>query len=400
MWRQALEIAILFLLGGFTVHITSWIGSVLHSVPSVGGSQYAVFTFRYDQNKPMTTNMLINILMPNICLVFMYAFCYKNQILKNIDILILYVCFYYFYRVILICWILNRKELFCARYELLNCTIGIGIAVFLVKDFLRNTEQIFIPITELVNEFWLIIILLVYKFAVLVCDKIFKQKTVVSEEMLEQYIIHKFEFFYKKFRNEVYIKREDNGIWILLFSIMLFENYNRGKFVRKIEKLKMLVGRSATVGIMQIKSKCSLTDEESIVLAYNKLKNEIVDGNIRGGDEQEIHRCAFQYNPDEDYSQSVTFIYHYLYKYLKKSPKYNAEFFLEENSDSIYELVNSVSDSGDYMQNEYMTIDDLTMQSGLSKEKMWKKIKKKNMTIYLQAEEARKLLEKYTTPKG
>ena len=53
---------ILFIISIITVHLVSWVGSVLHSVPNGGESSYAVFTFREDQNKSMSTNILMNIL--------------------------------------------------------------------------------------------------------------------------------------------------------------------------------------------------------------------------------------------------------------------------------------------------------------------------------------------------
>ena len=60
---------------------------------------------------------------------------------------------------------------------------------------------------------------------------------------------------------------------------------------------------------MQVGSDADLTDEESINLAYFKLKDEIVGGNIVTDDEGEINYYALQYNPDEDYARSITYIY-------------------------------------------------------------------------------------------
>ena len=71
------EVLVLLLIGIVTVHFVSWVGSVLHSVPNGGESNYAVFTFRSDQNKAMSTNMLMNILVPNVCLIFTYIFTQK-----------------------------------------------------------------------------------------------------------------------------------------------------------------------------------------------------------------------------------------------------------------------------------------------------------------------------------
>lgn len=66
--------AILILLAGAILleHIVAWAGSILHSVPSFGESRYAVFTLRDDQDKPMTTNILMNILIPNVAMIFIY----------------------------------------------------------------------------------------------------------------------------------------------------------------------------------------------------------------------------------------------------------------------------------------------------------------------------------------
>ena len=72
--------ALLFVIAMVTVHLVSWVGNVLHSVPNGGTSGYAVFTFRGDQDRSMSTNILMNILFPNIVLIFMYMFCYKEKL--------------------------------------------------------------------------------------------------------------------------------------------------------------------------------------------------------------------------------------------------------------------------------------------------------------------------------
>ena len=55
--------ALLFVIAIVTVHLVSWVGNVLHSVPNGGASGYAVFTFRGDQDRSMSTNILLNILL-------------------------------------------------------------------------------------------------------------------------------------------------------------------------------------------------------------------------------------------------------------------------------------------------------------------------------------------------
>ncbi len=143
----------LLLLAAITVHTISWCGSVLHSVTN-SGRPYAVFTFRADQDKGMSTNILMNILIPNIILILLSMFCYHvKELAFGRKFLIVYVVAYYVYRAFLICILLNRRELYNVRYELLNAVLGIGVACFLIKYFLCEPEKVFIPASELVNEF-------------------------------------------------------------------------------------------------------------------------------------------------------------------------------------------------------------------------------------------------------
>ena len=263
-----------------TVHLVSWVGSVLHSVPHGGGSDYAVFTFRVDQNKSMTTNILMNVLVPNVCLIIICMVCYKCELACDYNKLICYIFFYYIYRIILICLILKRKELLCVKYELFNLVISVVLAYLLIKYFLIHPDQIFIPLSELVNEFWLAIIVIIYNFFRLIVGKLFTQHNVVNEEMLDKYIKSRFNYLYSKYKDFISITKDDNNLWILIFSIMLFENFNRGGLIRKIERIKVRLGMSATVGIMQIKTDKCISDEESILLAYYKLKNEIIGGKL------------------------------------------------------------------------------------------------------------------------
>ena len=51
--------ALLFVIAMVTVYLVSWVGNVLHSVPNGGTSGYAVFTFRGDQDRSMSTNILM-----------------------------------------------------------------------------------------------------------------------------------------------------------------------------------------------------------------------------------------------------------------------------------------------------------------------------------------------------
>lgn len=380
--------AILFSMAVLTVHFISWIGSVLHSVPNAMNGGYAVFTFRSDQDKPMSTNLLMNILFPNVILILFHLFCYQIEIPYQGEQLFAYVPFYYLYRMLLICIILRRKELYSIGYELTNAVVGIGIAYWLTNSFLKTPDKLFIEVSELVNEFWLIILLLIYKFAVLLLDKLFNQKTVVGERCLVRYIRKQFDRFYKRFKALTDITEEDKVVWILLYSIMIFENYNRGSFLRTLERIKLLFGKSATVGIMQVKSEHDLSDEESIIEAYNLLRFEIMKDDLESDDDMQIEGHAFQYNPDENYSKSVSFIYSHLRAYIEKVPKYRREFHLDSQP------VNRQQEAAD-QNSPQSTIYDLMQMTGLDRETIFEIMKQENMTVLLPDEEVDEIIDKY-----
>lgn len=369
---------ILFLLAILSVHLMSWVGSVLHSVPHGVNNNYAVFTFRNDQKGPMSTNMLMNILFPNVFMIILHLACYHFEISYHSTTLFFYVPYYYLYRLILICVLLRRKELYNIGYEFTNIILGIVIAILLKNFLLVDPNKVFIPLSELVNEFWLIILVLIYKFTVLLLDRVFDVKNVIGEQRLERYICRQFDRFFKKYESITVIGEKEQVIWTLLYSIMIFEDYNRVPIVRMIERIKLLFKIETTIGIMQIKTRHNLSDKESIIEAYKKLRFDIIKDNLNADDGMQIKYYAFQYNPDEDYAKSVTFIYEHLKSYLYNHPKYSKKFF--SNKPNIIKTNQNIT--------SYLTIDDLTQMTGLSKEDIYKKIEQNQVSIFLSEKEA------------
>lgn len=400
MWGRYILFLFMFICAVLTVHLISWAGSMLHSVPNGSDWSYAVFTFREERNRSMSVNILMNILIPNVCMVLLYMTVHMLKMNCQYDDFVMYVIFCYVYRAVLICIILKRWELYSVGYEIFNSVIGILIAYLLIKYFLIKPQEVFIEVQELVNEFWLLVVLIIYKFVVLILDKIFSQKDVVKTSMLDRYIRNKFDYFYNKYKDVVYITKEDKIVWILIFAIMIFENYNRGGIKRKIERIKIFTGRTATVGIMQVTSNINISDTESITVAYEKLKNEIMLDDLEIDDEMQIEYYAFQYNPNEDYAKSVAYIYQHLRSYLDERPEYRKEFYLADLSEEYTDIHGKVQISQseqEYNSSEcdYWTLGDIMQMSGLTKKQIMKKIKKKKMVIYLNGSEVTKFFKKY-----
>lgn len=103
-----------------------------------------------------------------------------------------------------------------------------------------------------------------------------------------------------------------NFLRLVIYSIMIFEDFNRPKNARVIENfLAKHSSREITLGIMQVKTDKLITDEQSISLGINKIINSFyrylvdyikLDYNYS---EDCIDLILEDYNLGEEYSGSV-----------------------------------------------------------------------------------------------
>ena len=80
---------------------------------------------------------------------------------------------------------------------------------------------------------------------------------------------------YAKYKNKYssLITSKYNDINLLMYSIMIYENYHKPKLLRKLDILKYkFFPQKGYFGIMQTESKVPITDEESIELALQKME--------------------------------------------------------------------------------------------------------------------------------
>ena len=317
-----------------TQHIVSWAGSILHEVGNEE-SRYAVFTFRDDRNMPMTTNILMNVFIPNVFMIFIYMISVKLQAYNVKKYLLLFIIVFFVYRMILICIILRRKEMYSIIFEVSMALSAISLAYFIKEYFLKKEEILFITVYELREELWIVILIVLYQFLKQIMDKKILQNNVLTKGQITRYIINKFEKFYDKYNHLLVITPQNRYICILLYSTMIFEDYNRGPIVRSFERLKTCLGKNATVGIMQVKSDRPISDKESIVRFYNWLEKEVGAYTQFEQNESEVKNLAWKYNNDDAYAQSIVYIYKCLYKYIEEVPKYRTSFCMRD----VYEII-------------------------------------------------------------
>lgn len=315
---------LLLLLAIISQILVSWAGSILHSI-GTEEIKYATFTFSDDRKMPMSTNILINICFPNVVIVFIELVVQKYKLYNVGDNLILYTVFFYMFRYVLICLILRRKELYNYAYELALALVGIGISFVLIQYFFSSEETLIITASELREELWFIIIVVLYKFIKLITDKYVLQDTVLTKTQIERYIIHKFIIFYRRYNDLFDLSWKTRYLCIYTYAVMIFEDYNRGPITRRIENvLCLLEHKEKTLGIMQVKSMRPLSDKDSVVLFYNDLLGMSNENLIEGNPYEQ----AWEYNNDNSYADSVCYIFEVLCRYIDEIPRYREEFYM------------------------------------------------------------------------
>lgn len=327
--NTVISVFALLILAAATQHLVAWAGSVISSI-ATEGARYAVFTFRDDRYMPMTTNILMNVCIPNVVMVFIFMAARQFDWKPVEQYLWVYGAAFFAYRFLLICVFLRRKEMYTWRYELGMAGAGLLLSWFLRRTFFVGEETVFITASELREELWIAIIVILYQFVKMIVDKKVTQNRVLTKGQISKYIIHKFNLFAKRYGGLLEVTAESRYLCILLYAVMIFEDYNRGPLVRRLERIKARFTKKATTGIMQMASDKPLSDTESVILFYNWLEQQAGAYTQFNQDDFFIKDVAWNHNNDDDYAKSVTYIYHVLYDYIDQVPRYRKQFFLRE----------------------------------------------------------------------
>ena len=161
---------------------------------------------------------------------------------------------------------------------------------------MHEKSTLFIKPDELREELWIAILVVVYQFIKLILDNKVRQNNILTDKQIDNYITNNFKNKFEKYSDIVEITTNNHFSIILLYSIMIIEDFNHSCIKRSLEKVKLFFGKQATVGIMQVRSKTNLSDKESIRMAYDIIKREVIDDSSLLHDEQQPYNIAYVYN--------------------------------------------------------------------------------------------------------
>lgn len=186
---------------------------------------------------------------------------------KNIFLIIV---FEFIFRMIYILYFLGEDFFKKEDSRLSNFFIILFAAIIVNQYFINELNSVFLTASELKIIVWLFIFMFSYKF-------VDKEKTSVLENKNKyKYISTKgIAINYTKLKLEYSedIVIKDKKLLTVLYSIMIYENYYRPIFLRKVDNLVFKFnGKKRKLGIMQVMSKKYISDLDSIEIVIKKLE--------------------------------------------------------------------------------------------------------------------------------
>lgn len=170
-----------------------------------------------------------------------------------------------------------------------------------------------------------------------------------TQKRKDNYIANTYLHLKAKYNKVIEKECDSNYFFVqMVYSIMIYENFNRPRFVRWIEYIHFLLTKKPhTLGIMQVASTKWINDTQSVTLAINKIKSDcdnIVDDYAKRKEEFSlrliVRKIASKYNKDDAYVEEVELLYNTisdadnaadaLYKvYKHKKLKYDKERYFQ-----------------------------------------------------------------------
>ena len=130
----------------------------------------------------------------------------------------------------------------------------------------RNKYSLLPDSRGLTTEVWLIVILFLYQ--------LFNRIALPGYHAIKRhhkFIRARYESMARRFGQIVDSRVQDNPLKALVYAIMIYEDFNRPKLVRVVERLAAPFGLAKTLGIMQVKAKRCVSDKVSVMIGIDKI---------------------------------------------------------------------------------------------------------------------------------
>lgn len=254
-------------------------------------------------------NYLFKILAPVVFIVLVMAF-FQAIGLDSFNEKIYWVVIDYWLCRLLFLVIRGRLGLLNWPVQIFYWISSIGLSI-LVCNIVARSGTVLPKAEDLLEELWILIIVFLYS----VLNKIqYSRKG--AEQRIKKYVKVRYDNFRKQYGQLVGSSVKIKSLEIFVYSIMIYEDFNRPKHARFVERIVFRKSKKDhTYGVMQVMSDKPISDGKSVVLATTKIK-ELIKAEVDNEDWDKVYmhsvyeRVAQQYNPgDTEYAQQVMHVF-------------------------------------------------------------------------------------------
>jgi len=257
--------AVHFLLAVLLFFVVNWIGG--HAI-SAGYHQLTIFG---QIDEAPAFNTLFRLLAPTVFLLITaagwYALGLDVFVRDYWRISLYYVGFRWFFNVVL-----GRFTLMNWKRQLLLGFLTIGVSYVVYEKLIQYRTNLLPDPQNLANEVWLIVLLFLYH----TWNRIERSSIQAgSEARRRKYIQQKFNRIRLRLGKVVQENTDLRLVEALSFAVMVYEQFNRPPVYQWMERHVLFpLGRSRTIGPMQVRVEEVLKDEDSVAVGVRKLQRD------------------------------------------------------------------------------------------------------------------------------
>ena len=257
--------------------------------------------FKINNFQSMVFSLLFILIISGICSKYGFS-------KLNINIFLIFV-FEMIFKIIYYSYFLEDDFFDKEENNVIYYVVLIILGYILNIYFINKTSYIFLSSDDLRIVIWFIMLLFLYQF--FKDNEFFKKVEVNNNKKIisDQKIYVSYARMKSIYNKDINYEKDINDI---LYSIMIFENYRRPKFLRSIDNFRYRFdGGVKKLGIMQVKTKKFISDLESIDIVYKKINKLYTKYTVKN--KTDIKKIINDY--DKDHSDEIIIIYDKISKF-------------------------------------------------------------------------------------
>lgn len=285
----------------------NWIGR--HSL-SAGYIQMSVLV---KSDEAPAFNFLYRAFAPIVYITLCAAVLYKAEADWAVKDIHLVVVYYFAFR-LLFNIATGRSRLLNWGIQLAYWATSIPVAFYVYENLIQKNQYFFPTNEDLGNALWLGVLAFIYQTFNRV--KLSNENT---KKRKRNYVAHRYNHYRSIFGEAIEEVTADKRQQCLIYTILLYEAFNRPKLYRWIENVLFRAGLAKTLGVMQVTTDRLISDEESVRLGAKKIVDDHLRAQIIIKEKKPYYgsrsywsirsEVIALYNKDNDYVREVNGLY-------------------------------------------------------------------------------------------